>query len=438
MLACVLLFAGAAALGLVSVAAVGTGGLLSGEEVSVSVVDVVALPAHLQPSPYATNFGGHVHYWVFSHLDPSFDLFYGRRWKALAMALLAPLVYLTLRRRLDCRPGPAALGAATAVLLPGVSALAWLATENGLEALWGLGALLLVTSRWRAWWLAPVLAGVSVSTYGAGLAWAAPVLAVAALRVLRSPSRLRDAALLLGGVTAGVVVVLLPLLWWDDGGRIVVGGGDVESADVPDALGDLFGELAVRGDSYYYFTSSPALGSAVLAAVVLVALVLGTALRRRLWPWTLVVLATVVLYAAAGGLLGVRRTIALPILGALALGVLADLVVRHLRGRWQPAAVLVVAALAVAVPLAVQYAGWRTAWEAGRIEIPQDFDFPIPPGRTMTEVVEDLTARLRSGEAPEQVTQGFEAKRALAMVWMLADRRGEDLTGLLTPREITR
>ena len=52
----------AAALNLVRAAAVNTGRLLSGEEVSVSILDVIAVPARFQPTEYATNFAGHVHF----------------------------------------------------------------------------------------------------------------------------------------------------------------------------------------------------------------------------------------------------------------------------------------------------------------------------------------------------------------------------------------
>ncbi|SFL48947.1 hypothetical protein [Geodermatophilus ruber] len=430
------LYAVAAAVGLASVAAVNAQGLLSGEEVSVSLLDVVAVPGRFQPTVYATNFAGHVQFWLFSHLDPSFDLFYGRTWKALAMALVAPLVHATLRRRLGCGRGPAALGALAAVLLPGVGAVAWLATENGLEVVWGLAALLLATSQRRVWVLAPVAAGVAVSSYGAGLAWAGAVGALVAVRLVRSPSRVRHLRAVLAASAAGLAVVLVPLVWWEGGGRIVLGGGSVGSADPVAALRSLGGELFVRGESYYYFTDAPALGSPWLAGVLAVAVVAGTALRPRLWPWTLALVLTVVLYALSGGVLGVRRAVAIPVLVALALAVVVDVLARR---RAPLARLLLVTAAGVAVlgPLGGQYLDIRDGWRTGRYALPRDFDFPIAEGATMAEEVTALTGRLNSGAATyREIAAEREGERSLAMAWLLAVRRGGDLTGLATPEQI--
>jgi hypothetical protein len=433
--AAVLLVA-AAAVNLGSAAAVDTGQWLSGEEASVSILDVVAVPARFQPTEYATNFAGHLHFWVFSHLDPSLGLLYGRSWKAGAMALLAPLAYLTLRRRLSCGRATAALGAAVVVLLPGVRALAWLATENGLEAVWGMATLLLVTSRRRWWVLAPVAAGVSVSTYGAGLAWAGAAGVVAVVRLVRSARRLRDTAAVLGATVVGAVIVCFPLVWWEGGGTIVVGGGSVDSARPGHALTTLLSELTLRGHSYYYFTGAPALGSLWLAVALALCLVLATAWRPALWPWTATLVLTVVLYAVSGGVLGVRRTVAVPVVAGLALAVAVDQLVRHRSTAVRAVSVVVAAGLAL-VPVSVQYLHDVDAWASGRYELPHDFLFPLEDGRTMPEEVAYLTARLNSGETTyQEVAEEREGERALSMVWLLAARNGGDLTGLATPTQI--
>jgi hypothetical protein len=430
------LFALAAALNLASAAAVDVQQWLSAEEVSVSILDVVAVPARFQPTEYATNFGGHVHFWVFSYLHPSLDLFYGRDGKAVAMALLAPLAYLTLRRRLSCGRATSALGAAVVVLLPGVSALAWLATENGLEALWGMATLLLVTSR-RGWWvLAPITAGISVSTYGAGLAWAGAAALVAVVRLVRSPRRLRETLGVLGATVVGAAIVCFPLVWWEGGGRIVIGGGSFDTAEPVEALDSLLQELTVRGDSYYYFTAAPALGSLWLAVVLGVCLILATVWRPRLWPWTGTLVLTVVLYAVSGGVLGVRRTIAIPIVAGLALAVAVDQLVRRRPAAVRALAVAVVAGAAL-VPVGLHHLEERQVWVSGRYQLPRDFAFALANGRTMVEEVAALTDRLNSGRATyKQVAEEREGERALAMVWLLAERNGRDLTGLATPAQI--
>ncbi|TFV87499.1 hypothetical protein E4P40_11215 [Blastococcus sp. CT_GayMR20] len=430
------LYGVAAVLGLASVAAVNAQQLLTGEEASVSALDVVAVPARFQPTEFATNFAGHLHFWAFSHLDPDIDLFYGRDGKALTMALIAPLVFLTLRRRLDCGRTVSVFGALLAVLLPGVSALAWLATENGLEAVWGLASLLLATSRRRTWVLAPVGASIAVSTYGAGLAWAAAVALVLAARVVRSDRRLRDATAT--GVTsvAAVGIVLFPLVWWREGGRVLVGGGSPEDAAPGVALTTLVEELAGGGDSYYFFTHAPALGSPWLAAVLTGALVAATAWRPALWPWTATVALTVILYALSGGILGARRLIAVPVVAAIALAVALELVSGRLLPRARTVLVTAVA-LAVLGPLGVQHLDMRTEWATGRYALPDDFLFPMAEGRTMPEEVAALTADLNAGEATyREVARERDGGRSLAMVWLLAARRGGDLTGLAGPEDI--
>lgn len=107
---------------LLIVRAVNHQALLTGEESTVSFADVVALTRRFQFSHWSTNFGGHLFYWVASEVEPFFGLFYGRRWKAAAMALLAPLVFLTLRRRLGSGRLGAAIGALAVGLVPGVTA----------------------------------------------------------------------------------------------------------------------------------------------------------------------------------------------------------------------------------------------------------------------------------------------------------------------------
>ena len=148
---CAALFLFATAVNLASVLAVGPSLVLMGEEMSVSLRDVLfSVEERAQASIWSTNFGGPVYFWMAAHLDPHFSLFSARRWKAVAMALLAPLVYLVLRRRLRCSRAPALLGGVTVVLMPGVAMFGWLATENGLESVLGAAGLYLATSRRRA------------------------------------------------------------------------------------------------------------------------------------------------------------------------------------------------------------------------------------------------------------------------------------------------
>ena len=88
------------------------------------------------------------------------------------MALIAPLVYVVLRRRLGCDVVFSSFGGILVTLIPGVSMYGWLATEAGLESVLGVIGLLIVTSS-RRWWPASlVVAAVALATYAAGAAWA--------------------------------------------------------------------------------------------------------------------------------------------------------------------------------------------------------------------------------------------------------------------------
>jgi hypothetical protein len=118
----VALYTAALAVNLASVRAVAGAQVLTGEEMSVSVRDVLfTVDQRAQASPWSTNVGAPLHYWLASHLDPAYSPFSARSWKAAATALLAPLLHLVLRRRVDCTPAAAALGGATVAVLPGVA-----------------------------------------------------------------------------------------------------------------------------------------------------------------------------------------------------------------------------------------------------------------------------------------------------------------------------
>ena len=295
-------------------------GVLTGEEASVAHRDALALALHWQPSVWSTNAGAQLFYAVTGHVTGllgDYTLFSPRTAKALASALLAPLAYVVARRRLGCGPTAATLGAVLVVLVPGVTSLAWVAIETPLDAVAGMAALYLATSR-RWWWpLGGVLAGASVSLYTAGLAWAFAVAVVLLARV-RRPT---DALLAVVGIAAGVGVVALPLAWWRNGGVVVTGGGrdGIELDAVGARLAEI-GSYAVRsGSSYYYATGIPVLGGVVPAAVlVAAALVAAIGRFRAVWPWLLVAAGSVGLYAISSGVPGARRIVALAVVAGAA------------------------------------------------------------------------------------------------------------------------
>lgn len=411
--------------------------VLTGEEMSVSIRDVLfSVQERTQASVWSTNFGAPVYYWVASLLDPSYSLFSARRWKAAAMALLPALVFLACRRRLGCTRTSAVAGGLVCALLPGVAMFGWLATENGLDAVLGVAALLVATSGRRWWPAAPVLGGLAITTYPPGLAWTVVVVAVCALRAWRSPSRLRAGAALGAACVAGVAVVVFPRLWWTAGPQQIGNAGGSFGGDPIHNLGVLGEQLAVSGRSYYFFADAPALGSPWLAAVVLVAAAVAVVARPGpVAPWLAVAVATAVLWAPTGDLPGLRRAVAISVVAALVLAVAGD-VARRAWPRPAVAVAVAVAAVLVLAPLAWTAASWERAHASGREALVADF--PIAAG-PMPPTFAGWDAGLRAGRlTPEQMARDDDGLRTLAVVWMLADRGGAGTDGLPSPDRIVR
>lgn len=398
-------------------AAVTAAPVLMGEEASVSMRDVLFSTEHrVQASMWSTNFWAPVYYWAAGHLDPSFSLFTGRQAKAIALALVAPLVFVTARVRLGCERGPAALAAVTVGLLPGVSMFGWVATENGLEAVPGLTGLLLATSR-RWWPVAPVLAGFAVGTYTTGIAWAVGIGAACVVAAVRDPRRIPLGLL---GASFGVGVVLFPLLWWTAGPqRVVVGGGRVDGSGGDWAL--LWRLLTESGASYYYFADVPALGSLGLTVVVLVAAAAAAYLRPTVWPWLLVAAGTLALWVPAGNLPGTRRIIPLIVVAALVIGVAVDIAARRIPDGWRRSGCQLLATAGAVGPLLISLLGWV----GQRPELL--IDWPAPTGPTMVEAFDALDADMRAGRVtPTQLAASTGDSRPAALTRLLADRRGAD------------
>ena len=437
----VTLYLAAAAVNLVSVAAMDTGQILTGEEMSVSIRDVLfSVEQHAQASVWSTNFGAPVFYWVASHLDQDYSLFSARRWKACAMALLAPLVYLVLLRRLGCARPAATLGAATAVLLPGVAMFGWLATENGLETVLGAAGLYCATSARRVRRAAPLLAGLAVTTHTSGLAWAVVILAVYVVRAARPDGagrhhrpvrpwvRVLD---VLSALVVPVAVVCFPLLWWTVGPKRIISGGGVWDGDALANLGNLGHQLAVDGESYYFPGTDPALGSTALAVAALLAAVLATR-RRAVWPWLAVAAGTVVLWLPAGNAPGVRRAIALSVVAALVLAVAVDMAWRATGVR--TAVPVAAAAVLVLLPLLGSTVTWQESFASGERRLVADFRV-LPGPMPATFARWDL--QLRTGVlTPRVMIDHFDGLRTMAVVWMLADRTGKGTNHLPRPEEI--
>ena len=407
-------------------------GVITGEEASITHRDTMALAMGWQPSIWSTNAGGQLFYWVAGHLDPDYGLLYARKWKALATALLAPLLYVTARRRLGCGRAAGVLAGGLVVLVPGVSMLSWVGIETPLDVVVGMAALLVVTSRTRWWWLGLVLAGLAVSLYTAGLASAVAVVVVAVVRAWQDRAVLR----FLAGALGGAAVVLAPLPWWRNGGIVVTGGG--RAGAEPDRAGenlrDLAGYAMDSGSSYYWFADVPVVGARWVLAVLVGAAAVALVLRgSRLWPWLLAGVGALGLYAVASGVPGTRRVVLAVVVLCLAAAVGVDVLAA--RGPRVVAVLPVVVLVVLAAPTVADTVDWRAEVASGARALPIDWPLPVDPGGDQTSTLARLSGELRAGRLePRAVGDGWGGTRTLAMIFMLDERAGR--VPVLTPDDV--
>jgi hypothetical protein len=425
------------AVNLCSVEAVSVSQTLTGEEMSVSIRDVLfTVQARAQATGWSTSFSAPFYFWIGSHLAESFGLFTGRGVKAATMALLAPLVYIVLRRRLGCNGAISAFGGIFVALVPGVAMFGWLATENGLDSVLGVVALLLSTSTRRWWPASVVVAAAALVTYPTGGVWLLACVAVCYQRMRRTQPAVREALSMSLATAVAVLIVISPLVWWTSGPRRTLVGGGTISGQPVEHFTMLVRQLAVSGRSYYYFSDDPALGSPGLAIVVLMCLL--AAARRRfsvLWPWLLIAFATVVLWLPTGNMPGLRRAIPLSIVAVLVVAVALDML---WRARPTRATVVALTAIGAGIifPLIGATVAWQQAYRTGAQRLEADFPIaqgPMPP--TLWGYYDELNS---GGITIDQMMRDDDGARTLAAVWMLADRNGRDTSRLPAPADIAR
>jgi hypothetical protein len=430
------LYAVAAAWFLWLAAAASSQGVITGEEASITHRDAMSIAMAWQPSMYSTNVASQVFYWAAGHLDPHYGLLYARPWKAVATALIAPIVFLAARRRLGCGRFTATVAGVLVVVIPGVSVVSWVGTENGLEAVVGATALYVTTSS-RRWWPVGLLgAGLAISLYTAGLAWAAVVVAVAVTRVRSVRTGLAVGAASVGGA----VMVIWPLAWWHNGGQLVTGGGGAgaDLTAIPANLEQAAHYALSSGASYYYFSPLPTLGGRVVALFLLAGAVAAVVARPAARWWAAVAVVATGVYAVSTGVPGARRLIAVAVVAALLAGVGLDVLARTTRvpGVGRVVTLTIMTLTMVAVPV-IRTVPWHADLAAGRQALPIDWAFPVDPGGTQTSTLTRLDAAVRSGSlSAAQVGQRYGGTRTMAMVFMLDERTGRPAA--ITPDDIIR
>lgn len=399
------------ALTLALVLAANRQGLLTKEEASSAFVNPTFLQLRLQHHLYGTNFYAYVLFLFGGHLTTG--LFYARYVKAAAMAFLAPIVYLYLRRRFSFTFWEAFAAALAVGLLPGVMCFSWLGVDFGLETPIGFLALwLALFSRPAAIVASCLLAAVAASSYGAGLVFLPVVL-------LHQWPRLRQPELqiaVLAGLGAAAAALLFPVFWWTNIQTLFVGGGSALTGGAIGRLGALWREILLRGESYYFFSNgAPALGNAWIGAVALIGMAVA-AVRQpsRSWPLLAIACSAVGIYAIAGNVIGVRRAIPL----VVSLGIFAAVFIRMAAAAAprRRAAVFTAAMLAMILSEAAAYNRIRRDLSDARIALPRDFDFRIEPGATMVSTV----AALAGGSLDLRgELEGYEPDRTLCILYRL-------------------
>lgn len=408
-------------------------GVLTGEEASVSFRDVLFLGERIQHNPMATAFGAYAFYAVGSRVMPRVDLFFGRWWKALFMSLLPVLIFLFGRRLGLALPG-AVTAALVTGLLPPVVSFSWLATDHGLEMLFGFASLLLVSSG-----TGPilVLAGL-LAGWGALMAIGTAFLPVFFLEVAlfwRSHRTARS-ALWAAAATAGVFgIMVLPTLWWTNSPTLLTGGGELAWPVWPLLARNgclLAQELVLGGGSYYYFNQAPALSNPWLALVIGAGLAAAAAQWRRWWPVLLLGGGVLGIVLVAGGVPGIRRALILcPIAGLLA-GKVVDELRDRLSGRVAPriaCVILTIFVLCLVAPPAWQACSASHQYADRTIVIPDDFEYARMPGKTMVEVIAVLLANPALLDR-EPVLFTFD--RMMSILHILAARNGKPAAGSAT------
>lgn len=383
---------------------------LTGEEASVAFKDVVFLRLRLQHDRYDTNLGGHILYFLAHAVHPDPGLWYGRETKALLMALAGPLTYLCARR-LGLSLRASTFSGLCIFLFPGFSSFSWLGMEAGLEILFGGLALYLAygVTFWT-WPLAGALLGFSILVYGGAAAFVLPVMGLIGWRVWRDRDR---SALICAVAAAGIFVgvLSLPSLWWVNTSHAYRGGGTIELVRAPILFLRLLYESFYKPHSYYFFSTSPALGGVLLLPLLATGVYASTRKPLAWWPLWLLALGSVGLYSIATPT-GVRRSIPLVFVSSLLLGALFDWLV-HSR-RLSRAAVMMVA-LAVVLLLASQTLATARAIRDRQLMLPRDFDWI---GADMRMILDHQSVDRRTRAAVLDLKNPI---RAICMFFLLQD-----------------
>ena len=398
---------------------------LTGEEASVAFKDVVFLRLRLQHCRYDTNLGGHILYFLAHAVHPDPGLWYGRETKAVLMALAGPLTYL-FARRLGLGFAASTFSGLCIFLFPGFSSFSWIGMEAGLELLFGGLALYLAYGRstWT-WPLAAALLGFGILVYGGGAAFVVPVLGLIGWHVWCDRDR-RSLICALAAVVVFVGVLSLPSLWWVNTSHAYRGGGTLELVRAPVLFLRLLYECFYKPHSYYFFSTSPALGGVLLLPLLVQGVYASSRKAFTWWPLWLLALGSIGLYSIATPT-GVRRAIPLVFVASLLLGEVLEWTVQS--GRLSKFAVVMVF-LVFVILLGSQTLATARALSDQRLVLPRDFDWI---GADMKLLQNNQFVDPPTRDAVLALKNPI---RAMCMLYLLQDRSRRASDPLFSPEEI--
>lgn len=412
------------------VSAANSQGILTGEESAMNFRDMFFTTERLQHNGYATSFTSYGFYAVCFKLFPSPDSFYGRWCKATVMALFSACVAVYGYRRLKLTPFGAGIAGTLVGIMPTMAAFSWLATDQGLEALWGISSLLLVgTGAGSAIALSGLVAGLG-SHQAAGLVFL-PVLLLELYFYWNESRGWKRLRWVVGALAMLALGLLMPMIWWTNHVRGFFGGGELvwQLAPLIERNGKLlFNELFIAGKSYYYFSDFPALSNPLLVAALVFGMILAVVGWRIWWPVLMASAGILAVVLVAGGVPGLRRFVIFFPMAALFIGGFCDYAKSGLFGKFPSK---IATALTVAMILALLlWPAWQVRalagkYKSGEIALPADFEFTLVPGWKMAYTVDFL---LDNPESLKRNRHLLNYDRLMAMLFLLGEKNGKGVS----------
>jgi hypothetical protein len=270
------------------------------------------------------------------------------------------------------------------------------------------------------------LLGFGLLVYGGGMAFVPPVLALLAWRVRNEPDRRHVAAAVAALGFVGVTLIA-PSFWWLNTTHSYRGGGTLELASAPFLFLRMLYECFYKARSYYFFSTSPALGGGLMAPLLAAGLFASSRKPRIWWPLWLLAASSMALYCVAARPTGMRRSIALVFVASLLLGLLYDTLA--LARRRPKVKALALAAWVIFV-LGVQTSLTARAYRDGSLALPHDFDWI---GSDMKVLLDRSSVDMRTKGAVLALEQPI---RAMCLFHMIPPRHPEKTAALFSRAEI--